>query len=106
MVEIVFGPGEEKLETAFKLILGLQQQLMRLSQRGEVDSMLIGLLLSEQTAPEAMYERWQSMVAAYYPERALSHLSQDLMEHSAQELKDRIDFWTRAIQARLPRDED
>lgn len=106
MVEVTFGPGEEKLETAFKLIVSLQQQLMRLSQRGEVDSLIIGLLLAEQEAPEALHTRWQSMIASYYPERALSHLTNDGMEHSSQELSSRIDFWTRAIRARLAPDRD
>lgn len=106
MVEVTFGPGEEKLETAFKLIVSLQQQLMRLSQRGEVDSLIIGLLLADQEEPEALHARWQTMIAAYYPERALSHLTTDGMEHSAQELNHRIDFWSRAIRARLPPGED
>ncbi len=106
MGKFAFGPGEEKLATAFELILGLQQQLLRLAQRGEVDTIFISVLLDELSDPKATLERWKTRTAPYYTEKALSLLSQQQMEYSNEELKARLDMWTEALESRVQSDPD
>lgn len=100
MEEIEFGEGEEKLRRAFEMIVSLQKNLLKLSQRIEVDAILISLLLDRVVDPEVALQHWQSKMADYYPGRALDLLGQDQLERSSEELKSRVDLWTRALEAR------
>ena len=102
MIEMTFGPDEEKLARAFELIASLQKTLLRLAQRQEVDSMVIGLLLSDAKGPAQQLERWRAMTAQYYPARAVDQLGKEGLEQSAAELKSRIHLWTQALEGRLP----
>ena len=100
MEQIAIGPGEEKLGKAFEMIISLQQLLMALSQRIEVDAILISLLLDRIEDPQVALQHWKSRMAGYYPERAVGHLGNEDMKHSSEELKNRISLWTRALEAR------
>jgi hypothetical protein len=104
-MELEFGPGEEKIALAFEHIAALQTQLLRLAQREEVDAMFTGVLLAHGAASQDLLERWQAIAASYYPGKALGHLGAgEHLEPAAAELKHRLDFWTRAIEARLQRE--
>lgn len=105
MEQIVIGPGEEKLGKAFEMILAQQKLLLVLSQRIEVDSIVISLLLDRINDPRAALQGWKSKMASYYPERAIGLLGDEQMDRSAEELKHRIDLWTRALEARAQADQ-
>ena len=100
MEQIAIGPGEEKLGKAFEMIVSLQQLLMMLSQRVDVDAILISLLLDRIEDPQVALQHWQAKMADYYPERAVGHLGNEEMKYSSEELKNRISLWTQALEAR------
>ena len=97
--QIDIGPGEEKLGHAFELIASLQQLLAALSQRTEVDALVISLLLARVEDPRVALQHWRSKMADFYPQRALDHLGNQYMARSSDELNRRVAHWTRALES-------
>lgn len=95
-----FGPGEEKLERVVRMLVSHEQFILQLSQRSEVDSIMISLLLDELPEPQSTLERWQAKISSYYPDKAVELLGNDLLARSGEELNRRVSLWTRALQGR------
>lgn len=100
-VEIEIGPGEEKLGNAFEMIFSLQKLLMALSQRTEVDAILISLLLDRVGDPKTALQDWTTRISGYYSDQAVGYLGDEHMARSSEELKRRVDLWTRALESRI-----
>lgn len=84
-----------------ELVVTLQKALLQLSQRVEVDSVMLSVLLDELENPAATLENWKAKVSSYYPAQATSLLGDARMNQSVEELKGRVSLWTRALEARV-----
>lgn len=101
-----FGPGEENAERILRRLLKLEELLLQLKQRTEVDGLVIGALLAQHEEPSELRERWRQLVAGYYPSQLMDYQSLQGIEAPRQELKSRIDFWTEVLEARCRRSSD
>lgn len=98
MSDIEFRSDNPDIQNLAKLVLSLQVSVMQLSQRSEIDMLMISTLLDHVDGHEAMLDTWKSKVARYYPARAVSNLSDDRLQPTADELNRRIAIWSRAIE--------
>jgi hypothetical protein len=104
----LFSPEEQKLADAYGYIRELQVAVMRLAQREEIDSMLIGLLVGHANVDGQMLQQWRSMVADYYPDQAVRNLGLgdgDVTELS-EDLNRRLSFWESVLQRQSQENDD
>lgn len=108
MPRITLGPGEENLAIAFETIGALQRQLVRLSQKVEIDGLVIATLLGETTDGQGALQRWRAISATYYPSQAIRNagFGEEPDPHLSQDLNDRIAYWTKAFESRSQRSEE
>lgn len=100
MSDIEFRSDNPDIQNLAKLVLGLQVNVMQLSQRSEADMLMISTLLDHVDRDETILETWQAMIAKYYPSRAIANLADERLQPITDELNRRISFWTRAIEQR------
>lgn len=100
MSDIEFRSDNEDIQKLAGLVVGLQQQLIRLGQRQEVDMLMISCLLDQSGDHEELLELWQAKIASYYPSKALSNLADSRLQATSDELNHRIAIWTTALEQR------
>ena len=100
MSDIEFNSDNEEIQKLARLVVGLQQQLIRLAQRQEVDMLMISSLLDHSVDYEELLGLWRSKAAEYYPSKALSNLADSRLQATSDELNHRIGVWTKALEQR------
>ena len=100
MSGVTFTSDNEDIQKLASLVLGLQQQLIRLSQRQEVDMLMVSSLLDHSVDYEELLRLWRAKIAQYYPSKAVSNLADARLQATSEELNQRIAVWTQALEAR------
>lgn len=105
MADVRFESEDEDVQKLAGLVVELQQAVMQLKQRSEIDMLMLATLLRDAEDHGALLKAWKNIVADYYPSQAVSNLSHPLLEKSTSELNRRTAFWTGLLEQCVQRND-
>lgn len=105
MPEYAFGPGEEKLASAFEMIAGLQRMVCAQKARADVDMLVLSSLLNAHPHPSEVFDAWKAMSSSFVPTTLLKNTAGLDMVEIAEQVNQRSAFWTEVLQKLVSQNE-